>query len=138
MEDRQVSEDEKVAGMGENKEPSHNPKEPDVDDSLSLIGGRINKGEFPPVLPTQQQSLSEHEAKEVFGWAQKQDAGRMRDYLDGLFVVDRNKLPHGCGHEAVHSQAKWAMECSYQHLKEYKACLEAEDVVAQTIKSFGV
>ena len=43
-----------------------------------------------------------------------------------------------CGHEAVHSQAEWAMECSYQHLQEYKDCLEAEDVVAQTIKSFGV
>ena len=34
---------------------------------LALIGDRINNGEFPPVLPTQQQSLSEDEAKEVFG-----------------------------------------------------------------------
>ena len=63
MEDKQVSEDEKVAGTGENKAPSHNPKEPDVDDSLSLIGGRIYKGEFPLVLPTQQQSSSEMKQK---------------------------------------------------------------------------
>ena len=77
MEDRQVSQDEKVTAMDENQENAHNPKEPEIDDSLSLIenapnpkkpddddtlsliGGRINKGEFPPVLPTQQQSLSE-------------------------------------------------------------------------------
>ena len=51
-----------------------------------------------------------------------------------MYVEGKN----GCGHEAAHSQAEWAMECSYQHLKEYKDCLEAEDVVAQTIKSFGV
>ena len=32
-----------------------------------LMEGRINKREFPPVLPTQQQSMSKDEAKEVFG-----------------------------------------------------------------------
>ena len=62
MEDRQVNEIEKITAMDENQENAHNPKEPEIeeslsqrqkapnpkkpddDDTLSLIEGRIKKG----------------------------------------------------------------------------------------------
>ena len=92
-----------------------------VEEVLERIAGRHESGEFPAVLPVEQQSRSESSAKDVLQWVTEGNVVQAQSFLDARYDKHRRDLPCIIKDSERLCRARWDRDFYYVLLEEFQA-----------------